>query len=107
MEIILLLFFHHVGDVWAQPSWLIENKKKHLFALYEHVFIYSGVVSFALILTGHFSLWKFFFIAVTHFITDWLFYQGLPKILNKEKQYNWVYYDQFMHYVQIIFAYFL
>jgi hypothetical protein len=104
---IWLLFAHHLGDVAFQPSWLIEAKKKHLWAIFEHVMIYSGVLSFTLWFMGKFELWHFWYFLIGHFIIDAFFYRVLPHLLKKDKQYHWVYYDQALHYLQIIILYFV
>jgi ABC-type uncharacterized transport system permease subunit len=96
MSYLLLLFAHHVGDVWAQPSWLIANKKKHIFAIYEHVVVYTGIVSLALYALGAFEPWKAVFIAVAHGLTDYYKY--------KHDEYWWIYPDQLAHYLQVYIA---
>jgi hypothetical protein len=96
------MFLHHVGDVWGQPTWLLQAKKNHLWAIYEHVIIWAGLVSIGLYLFDNFEVWKFFFLAGGHFVIDWFFYQALPKIRNEEKQYWYVYPDQFLHYIQLV-----
>lgn len=103
MQLALLLFLHHLADVAFQPSWLIENKKKHLWAIYEHVFVWTGVVSLGFYLTTGVSIQQIVFLFVGHFIIDYFFYQVMPK----DKNYNWVVLDQALHYGQILFAYFL
>jgi hypothetical protein len=96
MSFLFLIFLHHVGDVWAQPTWLITLKKKHLFSIYEHCVIWSGIISFGLIVLGLFSPWKFFFLLIGHFIIDWYKYQ------KTNGKYEWIYLDQFLHYTQIV-----
>lgn len=102
MELIVLLVAHHVADVWGQPGWLIEAKKRHLWAIYEHVMIYAGVLSLGLYWLGMFKLWHFFYFLIGHFIIDNIFYRVLPKIRREEKQYWYVYPDQALHYLQIV-----
>jgi hypothetical protein len=104
---IWLLFAHHLADVAFQPSWLIENKKKHLWAIYEHVAIYAGVLSFALWFIGSFELWQFWYFLIGHFIIDTFFYRVLPVIRKEPKQYWYVYPDQALHYLQIFILYFV
>ena len=98
MQVIFLFVLHHIGDVWAQPSWLIEKKKKHAFAVYEHVMIYAGVISAGLFVLGMFEPWKFFFILIGHFAIDLYKYQYAK---NKDK-YWLIYPDQLLHYLQIV-----
>lgn len=97
MNIIFLLFLHHLADVAFQPSWLIEQKTKW-FRVYEHSFIWAGTISMGLLAIGSFSLWKFFFLLIGHFIIDFIKY----KFKNK---YWLVYIDQILHYLQIIYVY--
>lgn len=105
MELIYLFLAHHIGDVWAQPSWLIENKKKHLFAIFEHVMVYTAVITITLHLLGVFAFWKLFFILVGHFLIDATKYQWLPKRLRE--QYWLIYPDQILHYTQLIVVFLL
>ena len=98
MGLIFLLVLHHIADVAFQPSWLIANKKIHIFAIYEHVMIYAGVISFGLWALGIFEVWQFFFLLVGHFIIDTYKYRFAK---NREK-YWLIYPDQALHYVQIL-----
>lgn len=95
---ILLLFLHHLADVAFQPSWLITNKHKHAFSIYEHAFVWAGTVSFGLYLLGTYSRLDFFALLIGHFIIDFIKYRY-------GKNYNWIYLDQFLHYLQVIIAY--
>lgn len=104
---IWLLFAHHLADVAFQPSWLIEAKKRHLWAIFEHVMIYSGVLSFTLYWMGLFQTWHFFYFLIGHFMIDSFFYRVLPALRNESKQYWYVYPDQALHYLQIIFLWFV
>lgn len=100
--ILWLLFLHHLADVALQPSWLIESKKKHLWAIYEHVVIYAGVLSLGLWWLQVFQPWMFLYFLIGHFVIDSFFYRVLPRVRNEEKQYWYVYPDQFFHYLQIL-----
>ena len=104
MQLILLLGLHHLADVAFQPSWLIKNKQKHLFAHYEHAFVWSFVVTLGLILLGIFAPWKFFFLFFVHACIDIFFYLCLPKWYTKK--YNWVWIDQALHYIQILIVFY-
>jgi len=100
-SLILLLGAHHVADA-SQPSWLIQNKKRHLFAHLEHAAAWATIVSAGLLYFGIFEPWKFFFLLVSHGLTDVFFYIVLPRLLKCEKRYEWVYIDQALHYAQIL-----
>jgi len=93
MSIIFLLFLHHLADT-IQPSWLIKNKKEHLFAVYEHSFVWAGTVYTGLYLLGIDEMWKFFFLLIGHLVIDYLKY--------KTTDYRFTYLDQALHYLQII-----
>lgn len=101
-DVAILLVAHHVADVWGQPSWLIEAKKRHGWAIWEHVVIYAGVVSAALMWLGRFEPWMFVWFLVGHFLIDGFFYRVLPRLRGEEKQYWYVYPDQALHYLQLV-----
>lgn len=105
MNLLFLLFLHHLGDVAFQPSWLIKNKKLHAFAIYEHVFVWAGIVSSGLWALGIFDMWKFFFLLVGHFIIDYIKYIVIPRTNNGKHKYSWIYPDQLAHYLQILIVY--
>jgi len=95
---IWLLFLHHLSDAAFQPSWLIKNKHKHAFAVYEHAFIWAGTISFGLFCLGRFNTEKFIFLFAGHFLIDYLKYRYLTG-------YNWIYLDQLAYYLQILIVY--
>lgn len=103
MSIFWLLFLHHIGDVAFQPSWLIQNKKKHPFAIYEHVFVWTGIVSIGLLALDLFAPWKVLFLFCGHSLIDWVRYHKVPH----RERYEWIYPDQALHYMQISIVYFL
>lgn len=106
INLLFLLFLHHVGDVWGQPSWLIENKKKHVFAIYEHVAIWTGLICLGLyILDLPLNLLELLFLFGGHFLIDLTKYQLLPE--NIRNKYWTIYPDQALHYLQIILVYYL
>lgn len=92
---IFLLVLHHIADVAFQPSWLIKSKHEHWFSVYEHCFIWAGMISAGLYVLGEYSLAKFSFLFIGHFIIDMLKYRYTT-------DYRWVYLDQFLHYLQIL-----
>lgn len=92
---ILLLVLHHIADVALQPSWLIKKKHEHAWAVYEHSMIWAGLISGGLYYLGEYEHWKFFFLLIGHFLIDYFKYKYLTN-------YNWVYLDQTLHYLQII-----
>lgn len=100
MNVIWLIFLHHLADVAFQPSWLIENKKVHWWSIYEHAMVWTFVISVGLVVFGAFSWWKVLFLLVGHFIIDAFRYW-------KFKSWNYIYLDQALHYAQILFVYYL
>lgn len=94
MILIFFLALHHIADVAFQPSWLIENKHKHAFAIYEHSMIWAGMITFGLFMIDKATITAFFFLLIGHFTIDFFKY--------KLKSYNWIYLDQLLHYLQII-----
>lgn len=102
MTFLWLLAAHHFADVPLQPDWLIKLKSKRLFAIFEHVMVYAGVICAVLFWLGMtVNPLVFLYFAVGHFLTDAFFYQVLPRLRNEEKQYWYVYPDQAIHYSQI------
>jgi hypothetical protein len=97
MNLLFLLFLHHLADVAFQPSWLIKSKKLHAFSIYEHAFVWAGTVSMGLYLLGMFSIPKFLFLLSVHWAIDFFKYKG--------KSYNLTYIDQLAHYIQVIIVY--
>lgn len=98
MELIFLIFLHHFADVACQPNWLIENKKKYTFAIYEHVWIWTGFVSLGLYILNLFTIERAIALFIGHFAIDFFMYRILPK----DKSYHWIYIDQALHYLQVI-----
>lgn len=97
MNLLFLLFLHHVADVWAQPGWLIENKKTHLFALHEHVSIYTGVLCLGFYFLGLFEPWMVAWFYGWHYLTDLITY----RVIGDRWGYARIYPDQIAHYLQI------
>jgi hypothetical protein len=95
---IWLLFLHHLADTAFQPNWMIEKKSQHAFTVYEHAFVWAGTVSFGLYWLGKFSFGSFLFLLIGHFVIDYFKYRYF-------KNYNWIYLDQALHYLQIIIVY--
>lgn len=103
MTLLWLLAAHHFADVPLQPDWLIKLKSKRLFSIYEHVFIYAGIIMLsAAFLELPVNVWWFLYFGVGHFIIDAFFYRVLPWWRCEEKQYWYVYPDQALHYSQIL-----
>jgi len=83
-----LIVIHHIADVAFQPSWLIKNKHIHWWSVYEHSVVWAGLISFFA------GFEHFFFLLIGHFLIDYIKYR-------KCKNWNWIYLDQALHYLQI------
>ena len=92
-ELLTLLILHHLADVAFQPTWLIKGKYIHWFRVYEHSFIWAGVISLGLYFYNDYSLAKFIALLAGHFIIDFCKYRYFPKQLIL---------DQELHYLQVI-----
>ena len=99
MNLLILLTIHHIIDT-TQPQWLLDYKKKYVWAHYEHAFAQAGALSIALYLLGIFEWWHFPFFLLGHGFIDYFFYIVLPKYT--EKKYGYVWIDQALHYLQIL-----
>lgn len=97
---ILLIVLHHIADVAFQPSWLIKNKQKYWWSIYEHSVIWAGLISLGLYTLGEYSIYKFLFLLIGHFIIDFVRYRWF---------YEWkfIYIDQALHYLQLVCVYLL
>ena len=103
MTLLWLLAAHHFADVPLQPDWLIRLKSKRLWAIFEHVMVYAGVICLALVLLSYtVTPLVFLYFGLGHFLIDTFFYRVLPVLRNEDKQYWYVYPDQALHYLQII-----
>ena len=91
---ILLIVLHHIADVAFQPSWLIKSKHIHWWSIYEHLVIWAGLISAGLWWMDIYTIEKFIFLLVGHFLIDYFKY--------KLKNWNWIYLDQGLHYLQIL-----
>lgn len=100
MTLFWLIFLHHLADVAFQPSWLIKNKHKHWFSIYEHVWVWTGVVGAGLwFFTGELTLLDMAVLFIGHFLMDSYKYS--------KKEWWWIYPDQAFHYLQVIFCYYV
>lgn len=103
MNILWLIFTHHLADVALQPSWLIERKKHYWWSHYEHAMIWTGAIAFVLAQLDLLALWKIPFLVVVHFVVDYFRYV----VFGKRWWYSrWerrlLYIDQAIHYGQLL-----
>lgn len=104
---IYLLFLHFVADFLCQNDRMALGKSKDIKILFEHVSLYSAVVSFGLVvpwflyLSNHlFQTTGFFFVTViTHFITDFFTSRANAYLYDKNRHWFFVMigFDQFIH----------
>lgn len=67
---ILAFLAHFLGDYPLQGDFLANWKSKSFYILFVHCFIWTGLVSLALIPFELYALWKFLFLLTCHFIID-------------------------------------
>jgi len=66
-----LLFGHLIGDFFLQVYKLWRLKRKNIYFLLIHVFLYSLSVTIVLYFTGLFAWWKPVILAASHFTVDY------------------------------------
>jgi|OM-RGC.v1.027569215 hypothetical protein len=102
-----LIFAGHVaGDVLLQMNRLSKLKRKHLWALGLHVFLWTAMICFVLLYLKIFAFWKMLFLYITHFIIDWLksFFKPTPGSLGGLTKVDVV--DQLLHLATLGLVYF-
>jgi len=100
-SILLLLMTGHIfADFFLQLTRLAAYKRKKIMALAAHAFTWALVISLALILTGFFSIWKLYFLFVTHFVIDFLKIRLFTSSLSKLHPVNIA--DQLLHLATIL-----
>lgn len=71
MNIWILAFLaHFLGDYPLQGDFLATWKSKSNYILFVHSFIWSALVSLALVPFGAYAIWKFAFLLIGHFFVD-------------------------------------
>lgn len=97
-----LVVLHFLGDFPLQGTYLAENKGKNDYLLFAHSFIWAGVISAGLLYFGMFALGKSAFLLVFHFCIDRINARGISELYLSAQQA--LVFDQFLHFVQIIFV---
>jgi hypothetical protein len=102
----LILFAHWVADFICQTHWMATNKSKDWNALYQHVAVYSIVMTIALAWMLP-QLWGIFFVItfIMHFITDAITSRITAWLWAKGDVHNFfvvVGFDQLIHYATLI-----
>lgn len=69
---IWLIIAHFIGDWGLQNRWMAENKSKYIEILIAHSIIITGCICIALQYSGLFSIWKFYFLFLSHAIIDFI-----------------------------------
>lgn len=105
-----ILFAHWVADFILQTHWQATNKSKNNRALFNHVGIYSAVMSIFIVLffgINYKTLLFFLTTFVFHFTTDYFTSRLNTYLWNKKDVHNFfvsVGADQFLHAFQLIFT---
>lgn len=102
-DFIWLIFAHAIGDMGFQNSVISSGKVFSPMIMLAHSIIVAGCLCVALKYIGRYSNFKFMFLVVAHFLTDYLnlffaYYLGYDKNLVN-------FFDQACHFVQIITVY--
>jgi len=102
-ELILIFFFHWIGDFVLQTKYITENKNSSYLALFFHVGIYMTTMSLPLLILSpfvheHYYIAWIILNAGFHFATDLIVsrmcikYEGNPKAI-----FNAIGFEQFIH----------
>ncbi|MBE5813316.1 MAG: DUF3307 domain-containing protein [Clostridiales bacterium] len=103
IKIILGLITAHVfGDYVFQSAYIAENKKRNVYHLLVHCWIYTACFWCALYLLNRLNLWIVGFVFISHVILDYLKSRIEEKIGAKAYAI-----DQILHYVIISIVIFL
>jgi hypothetical protein len=102
---IFLLFAHFIGDVFLRTKFINRHKAESISVMIFHCFIWSGCISIPLEVYGMWSLEKFTFLLLGHFIID-LFKSTLDDHPNWERDYKpdmskYKIVDQIFHIIQL------
>lgn len=107
---IWLLIAHYIADWGLQNDFVAKNKGNYWIIMFSHCFIWAGCVSIALQYLGIFTLTKFIFLFIGHWIMDKIkmvfIYAPCSKSKEDEK-YNLslLYVDQLWHFIQCVIVY--
>jgi len=109
-KLILLLFFHWIGDFVLQNRWLAENKSKNIYILTLHVLVYTIVISCGAYLLKGWDISVVDFAVLNfglHWITDYVT-SRMNKLFWSNGQIGKFFisigFDQFIHQVCIILS---
>ena len=70
--LIFLLFAHFIGDFFLRTNFINIYKSRNLFVLFLHCFMWAGCISIVLEYFEMFSILKFIFLLIGHFIVDYV-----------------------------------
>jgi hypothetical protein len=99
---IWLIFAHFVGDIALQSDWQAQNKGRLWYVMFSHCMIWTACISISLQFTGHFSLWKVFFLVIFHGLMD----EWKCRKPKTPESWKFIYPDQCFHILQCVFVYF-
>lgn len=108
IKLLILYFCNLVLDYPLQDEFLKKYKSKNNYVLFVHCAIWAFGISIVLIPLNLFAWWKVIMLLVGHFIID--YWKCHRLYLKKEHRssdigksdYNALYLDQFLHFVQIL-----
>lgn len=99
-----LFFLHWIGDFLLQNQWIANNKSSHWEALSLHVFLYSAVLWFGLIILNQFLVVDISRFVVINFIIHFCIDRVTSKInkhfLEAKEIHNYfasIGFDQYLH----------
>ena len=119
--VIWILFLHWIGDFYYQTDYMALNKGKEWKALLEHTILYSIVMlmgmfflfgsTYKFSLEGMLSLFRFVTVTfLCHTIQDYITSRENAKLAGLDSKHNFftlIGFDQFLHFTQLIFTYWL
>ena len=108
IKLLILYFCNLVLDYPLQGTFLANFKSKNNYILFVHCAIWAIGISIVLIPLNLFAWWKVIMLLVGHFVID--YWKCHRLYLKKEHRssdigksdYNALYLDQFLHFVQIL-----
>ena len=97
MILFWLIFAHCMADMVFQSNFISKNKGKKVFCMISHLIIWTGWITIVLQYFEMWALWKFVFLFLGHWITDF-WKSNSPK---DEAHFYYIYIDQGIHFIQL------
>lgn len=99
ITLLIVLFFHWVGDFICQTRWMADNKSSSITALLAHIFNYTAILGVPTLLFNLSTQWLLVN-ALTHFLIDPItsrFSKRLYGQGNVHGMFCVIGFDQFLH----------